>query len=407
MSRKHALFISGALVFISLVVSAGLAGYRSWQVRHEQHLRQSCLATYETENWKELERIASEWSRWNPDAADAWLFRADVAQKQGDFHRTVEFLGRVPESDPKIVPALVEALELQFGVLNRPFDAVGTCRRVLELDPKLMIVHQRLIFFYAITQQRTKMIEQIRASIEFKSEPRDAYVYLMLSDHLHFTNGYELNTRWLSGTPDSEVLLLARAIQMSETLSKLEDQTVETEAEHRDRAKLMSDYLQLFPHNSALLQYFLRMHEIDWNVDEVERLLTQVPDDVAGDSLFWRYRGWYHAARGEFDKSEKAYRHSAQLFPLDWHTWHGLAGMLRRTKSLAEAERLQKLALQGKELRKQLMQLSDVRAVTDKLLAEIADYALKCGDRQVADALDARLGLVRYGRQNPPNLFTP
>ena len=62
------------------------------------------------------------------------------------------------------------------------------------------------------------MIRQIRTAIEIGNEPRESYIYLFIADSLSFSNGIELNEKWLSGDPDSELYQVGEAIFTSETL---------------------------------------------------------------------------------------------------------------------------------------------------------------------------------------------
>lgn len=395
-SRRRSFLWVGIGLLILSGMWVGNWSYARWSKRYEDQLRIECQQSYQTQDWDQLQNTAEKWVKFNRESADGWLFLADAAQKKGDFERTIECLKRIPQSHPKAIPALLEASHLQFGLMNRPRDGVKTCREILKINPRVGAAHQRLIFWYALTIQRLSMIAQIREAIRQESESPDAYVYLMLSDHLSFTNGYALNSRWLTSDPQSELLIVARAVHMDDSLSRLENKDQEPEQARLAREQLMRDYLKQYPSNPALLRYFLRSSAAAGDVEQVGRLLEQVPDEAADDSVFWRYRGWYHAAFSEFEQSEQAYRRAIELFPLDWHVWHELAGVLRRTGDLKVAEEMEKLALAGKQLRKELLQLPDAQAVPPSLLERIGLYAKSCGDRQVAEAIKARMTPISF-----------
>jgi Flp pilus assembly protein TadD len=130
------------------------------------------------------------------------------------------------------------------------------------------------------------------------------------------------------------------------------------------------------------------------DIDDVGQLLAEAPADAWDDSTFWRFRGWYHHQFDDFDEAEKAYRKSLELYPLDWETWHNLAATLRQVKDLDGAEQAQMIALQGKELRKSIRQLSDARAVSPEIFTEMRDYCVACGDHLTAASLQTRIRLM-------------
>ena len=391
MLRKRLVLSLGAVVVIVVACVVGRSAYDKWVEHREEALKTQCRATYESDDWDRLEQLAREWLDLNPESADAWIFLADAAKQRNDLEHTVEYLKRVPRSDPKVVDALAEAINIEFGPLNRPLEGARLCEEVLGMAPRTPIPRQRLIFFHALTLQRVKMIAQIRQALELQCEAPEAYAYLVLSDHLSFTNGFKLNSQWLQEAPESELFLVARAVQMSETLSKLEDQTLESDEQRSERTKLMNQYLKQYPSNPPLLRHFLALAVEQSDIAEVGRLLKQVAPESSEDSVFWRYRGWYYAAVEDFEQAEVAYRKAGMLFRLDWHVWHELAAVLRRKGELDEAEYLERVALEGKTLRKELMQLPDVSKLTPEILERIGNYAEHCGDNLVAEAVRDRL----------------
>ena len=379
------------ILTVALLGVCGWWGYGYWIERTTAAYGQQCRELRNQKQWKALAQLGQQWSEWDPSSADAWLFQAEAAQESSSLETAVDLLARIPIDDKKAIPALIMKANIEFEDLNQPLDAVKTCHQLLQIKPSLPFANQRLIFFYALTSQRQKLIEQITAAIRLGCEPREAYAYLMISDALSFTNGFEVNSAWRQSSPDAEVFIVGRAVQMAQFIQALPnvDTSVYGTAETRDR--LMQDYLKKYPHNPALIRYFLHRAAGQGDVRQVGKLLSQVPDAHADDSIFWRYRGWYHNAHDELDEAEAAYRKSSTLFPLDWQTKHELASVLRRKQKLDEVERLQQLALEGKQISSDILQIPNAAAISGPMLARIQRYAANCGDDLVRQSLARRL----------------
>ena len=369
----------------------GFAEYQEqarWKRRAELNTR--CRQLSDEGKWVELEQLAREWREWNPDSDESLLFLADARLNQGDVVEAQDCLQRLPDTSDKIVPSLLLASELQLGPGNLPLAAPETLERVLKIDPSSSTAQQRLIFFYALTLQRTKMLTQLRQAVLTRSEPIEAYVYLVLSSHMTLTNGISYTSRWLQSDPENELLTVARAVHYANTMDSGANADDEPEAEKQALYQVMVNLLNEFPQNHALLRYFLRNKMQDFDVEAVGRMLEQIPQST-DSSVFWRYRGWHHAQNEELQKAERAYRKSLDLDRLDWHVWHELAGVLRRKGELDEAEELQKISVTGKDLRKELRQMPNVAAVSPELLVRIRDYAEMCGDVLVTQSLSGRI----------------
>jgi hypothetical protein len=78
---------------------------------------------------------------------------------------------------------------------------------------------------------------------------------------------------------------------------------------------------------------------------------------------------------------------------------------MRRCQRLDEVATWQQRALEGKEIRKQIFQLPNVRTAPQILLLRIARYMRDCGDHEIADQLLRELASVREGDEwgaSPP-----
>jgi len=382
--------MTGALV-LAAIGAASWWGYGAWVTRTTARYDSQCRALRSESQWAAMAQLAQEWSEWDPQSADAWLFRAEAAQESDSLKSAVEFLGEIPTTHKKAIPALILKTNIEFEDLNRPLAAVDTCQQLIRLKSNLPFPHQRLIFFYSLTSQRQELIKQITAAIRKGCEPREAYAYLMISDALTFTNGFEVNSAWLQSSPDSEVFIVGRAVQMAQFIQALPNVDTSIYGTVETRDKLMSDYLKQYPHNPELLRYFLHRAAGQGDVRQIGQLLTQVLDEYSDDSIFWRYRGWYHNAHDELEQAETAYRKSNALFALDWQTKHELAAVLRRRQELDEVETLQQLALEGKQISSDVQQIPNAAVISSEMLARIQRYAARCGYELVSQSLARRL----------------
>ncbi len=355
----------------------------------------SCRESIRAEDWDGLERLAGRWHAWAPFQAAPLIFQAEAANRRGEYKLAVERLDRLPDSDPLTPPALLGCSSLQFEQLNRPLDGAQTLERALRLDPRLAEARRRLIYFYAFTLQRRKMVQQAYEAIRQDCDLPETYVYLMLQDSLSFANAYDENTKWFRGDRDNELFLVARAIHRisSRGLDVTEDPREGTRGKdgsplHR---QVVAEYLARFPQNVELLAYHLQTSSEAGDLGEVERLLSHAPPAAATDNRFWRYKGWLHAARGELADAKQSYEKSLELNCYDNVTRHQLAGVERRFKRLDQVKLLEELALEGKNLRREMLGLKRVDSVPPEVLKRMALYARECGDTLVAGKLLLRI----------------
>ena len=262
------------------------------------------------------------------------------------------------------------------------------------------MAHQRLIFFYAFTLQRRKLIEEARVAIAGECEPREAYGYLFLADSLLLSNADAQNARWLEPDPTNELFAAAQAVHIAESLEgqiPRDDPVflakIKEGLEQRDEA--LRRLLEKYPHNLELLAFLLRQSVERGDVARVQELLLQSPAEAEFDNRFWRYRGWLLECDNELTESEAAYHQALKLHPLDWSTRHLLAGLMRRKGKLVQAERLDQIVLHANQLRRQFVEQPTMRAIPPRLLKELADYAAECDDSLIAETLHAQLS--RFG----------
>lgn len=389
---KRLIIVLITIVLLAAILIPTVRWYSERQRLSElKTLKDDCKSYVRNEDWESLRLAAERWSELEPTDANAWLNLADALQKLGEPPKSVEALLKVPKADRKVRPAYLLASEMQMREARQPLQGIATLETLRDIDPDAEIVRRQLISLYAITLQRQKMIREIYSAFQYRAEPKEAYVYLMLSDHLSFTNGFQLNTQWLSAAPDSELFAVARLVQLSDTLQRLEKQDEDTEEQKKTVREQMASLRQKYPKNRALLVTELERLVLEQNIEAVSELLSNSTDD-SDDSLMMRYRGWHCLMTEDYAKAEEYYRASIKLMPLDWRTWHELADVLRNLKRLDEAENAAKIAVIGKELRKICLTLPDASQAPEELLLQILNYATACGAKEVEEILRYRFG---------------
>ena len=373
---------------VLLIAGGAWPAYNWFKGSREKSFQANCTRVADAKDWKQLEQLSIQWLAWDKNNGYAWLFLAEASQQQGDFERTAECLSRLLDQDPKCVPALLERADLLFRKLNLPLEAVATCERVLKIDPLSAKAFERLIYFYSLTLQRRQLVQLIRQSVEVRREPPQAYVFVVLAGVVKFSNGLTTIDRWLEKNPDNEAFLVARA---SYAAIEKSSQATEQKEDTSGNTSLMEQCFVRFPRNLEVLAFEIEKNTDAGNVERVAELLLDLPDGADLDSRFWRFSGWLHAARNELDEAEKAYREAIQANVYDWRARHALANVLRQLGRTGEFEIAAGLALKGKKLERELLELPRASQVSGELLARVAEYAGECGDRQIADGIHRRL----------------
>jgi tetratricopeptide (TPR) repeat protein len=388
-----------------------LTGYRYWRGGRAYALRESCMAARQVRNWGEAERLAIEWATFDPEAADPLIIAAEAAMERGNYAAAGDYLELLPDNDPKTIPALLQRVDLMFGQLSRPDEAVRTLDRILTIDPGCCDARHRLTFYYAITLQRMKTVEATGKTIEFGCELPETYVYLIGADWLTLANTETVNTRWLAENPDEEMFAIA-AVRGEIANRGLEDSLEDEEAAAagstselaQSREARLRDLFDEHPQNLEALAFFLQKAQTAGDVEEVTRLLATAPPTALEDNRFWRFKAWVHGTRDELDEANAAYLKARELFPFDAIAMHEQAVIERKLGNEAEAARLADLADRGRTLRRIILQQPSVQATTPETMIKMADFIADCGGGFVAERLRQR---VRQSAQNPPSRDAP
>lgn len=362
----------------------------------------ACEAARSAEDWYSLRDSARRWVEWEPTASRGWWLAAEAAQQLQDHADLAHCLGKIPPSDPNALLAYSEKANLEWTVLNRPLDALQTSRRVLQMDERVLEVHSRVISFYAMTLQRSKMLQAIRRAIRARAEPRECYSYLMVADLMSFTNGADLNSRWLAAEPDEVRFKIGLAVHTSMSI----EQALGTSTGGRQELKQQADqqlawFLEKAPSDPVLLTHLMHTAYKASDLNRVAELLQQVSEEAAGDHMVWVFRAWYHSQMDEHERALEAIQEALKLHPISPLARHEYASILRRSQQSGVA-RQQQLAAVGRELRTRVLQLTTAADIDAALLREIQQFAADCGDDLVAAALQYRLA----SPAGQPSLFS-
>ncbi len=384
------------ILAVALVAIGSVAASSALKRKVVASFAETCRQAHEARDWPALEPAAQRWLAWEPGKAEPLLYLAEATFETAQYDRAAEALGQMPDGDPRTPKALLERSSLLFDVLNRPIEAAQTLERAIRLDPRHVEARRRLVFFYAFTLQRRKMVEAAYDAIQYDCDLPETYVYVISRDWMSFANGYDQNTKWMQSNPQEELFLVARAIYRI-TARGLD--SVDDPREDGPRApdgtpyhrQVAAEYLERFPQNLEILAYHLERGVTTGDIDQVERLLARAPKASADDNRFWRCRGWLHAARDRLEEAEACYRKALEINRYDWLTRHQLAGVLRRLKRFDEVQTLERVSKEGKDLRRDILQLENVAKVPAEILARMAQHAANCGDLLVADKLAQRI----------------
>jgi tetratricopeptide (TPR) repeat protein len=297
--RRRVFVVIGLLLIVAPASFYGYQWFRNYQFNAE------CEGARAAEDWYSLRDSARRWTEWEPTAGRAWWLAAEAAQKLEDHEDLAFCLGQVPATDPNSLVAYTEKANLEWTALNRPLDAMKTSLQVLQLDDRILVLHSRVISFYAMTLQRTRMLKAIRRALAVGAEPKECYTYLVLADFMAFANGADINSRWLAAEPDEVRFKIALAVNTAMSIEQNAGINVSEETDKliSEASQQLQWFLKDAPDDPALLGHLMHSAYKAGDVAGMESLLGRVGAEAADDHMVWLYRAWYHLQSDEQDEA--------------------------------------------------------------------------------------------------------
>lgn len=379
---------SGAIAIVGALALVATIGWYSWRTRQFARTVTATQYAIATSNWQEAKRLAEIWTAKAPRDGDAWMAMAEATRQLKEFDQTADALGKIPPSDPRYLKVLELRGDLLLSELGQPLAAIENWRKILSTKPDDAVAHQRLIYVFALTQQRANLVNQVRESIAQHCESNEAYLYLLLASNLQFSDGYLRMTEWRRAHPEDPALEIAQAVYASRVPPS---KTMSFFGENRfDPNKMITECLKKYPNNPEILAFIMDREITNGDVDSLRTRLENIPDETKDDPRFWRFRGWLAMAEQRSSDAITAYETCLRLYPFDWRARHALGTTLRLSNRPADAEIQASLASRGKSLEAQLLHLPNTASLTSSLLKEIELYALDCGDQSLSAALKSK-----------------
>jgi tetratricopeptide (TPR) repeat protein len=166
---------------------------------------------------------------------------------------------------------------------------------------------------------------------------------------------------------------------------------------------LINECLSKYPNNLEVLAFHLDVSSYEGNESKVLELLAHCPPSAEQDPRFWRYRGWYLSSQQRFAEAEEALRTALNLHPVDWRSRFQLAGVLRRLGKSVEATTEGTIAVQGKELHKELFERSNARDLNEAIISRMHEYVSRTGPESLRLAIERRIEWVAQSHQDSPH----
>ena len=317
------------------VLPVALWGFFQWRESARQQLVQQCQRLQGEKNWDELRKSADQLARIEPASAEPWIYKAAACEETRDLEAMIASIDRIAESHPRFAELQVHKLQAEFRELNRPWDGLKTCDRVLDVNPLVMPAHEESINFCLLTLQRAEMVRRIRRAINCRRERPEDYVFLATTSWFYHAAVYAANSTWLKSNP-SEVFEVAQAIPVYLSHGK----TGENAAQFVDIAPV-EQLINRYPENLELLNYLIQKYIDYGNMKAVEILLDRVPKtkDAEGDARLWRARAICQDAKGDLSAAAESLQKAFQCDPYWWTVHHELHQIYHRLGKQTLADR--------------------------------------------------------------------
>ena len=384
--RRIWIYVKVSSVFALLIVTL-YAGKWVYESNKLTTLEEECRVAKKKGDWITLEIKAREWASWEPDNYMPWMYAATAVQENGGTPTELAaYLKQLPENAPFLAFQELSDIRYRSGEVK---DAAKIFEQLVERDPTSVEAHRRLNFYYAMTVQRAKLINESMRAIELGAATPESFVYLVGADWLTFTNGYEVVAKWAEKYPnDNEDLQVASAVHLI-TAGYSESMTENPRMKEllANRKGLLKSLTKKFPDNIELLALQLSQAAFLADDETVRDLLSGVKANVDDDSRFWRFKGWYHAFHEQWAEAKEAYTTCLELNPYDWLCMHELSGVLRQLEEKEELKRIQAISFIGKQIQRDVLQAPRTDQLPIEVLLKIEKFIRDCGQAEVASKL--------------------
>ncbi|MEZ6087379.1 MAG: hypothetical protein R3C05_04985 [Pirellulaceae bacterium] len=377
------------------IVLGGRTLHRKYEV---EALRHDCQVSQRGENWRELLHHAERWTAIEPQNDDAWIYLATAKRFTEDWEGFVSAVENLPPTNPFYIPSLQAVGDVLIDETKDIRRAEQIFLQILSLDPNNHIAYQRLTFLYSMTLQNHKLHYVLRESIRRGEATAETYVYLTTLSSLNFSNGLFRVAQWKTGTSDywplesAHKVYLARAkpTQANRMVRRL-DASIAAYEDTRPGLDLLREN----PANPCLLAFYIELAMEVGDSAVVGKYLSLWPDDQRQDFRYWRYRGWHADMEDQLDLSLECYEKAVSIHPMDWKSRDGLA-MIQRSLGAPEAGGNAELAVIGKDLTREMLELPTGNDISASQLSALGQYAKRCGDTMVSEGITK---LITAGRR--------
>ena len=344
-------WIWGVLLTV-VVFGSFLLWSRSQQKRSISALREQFQMAREKGDWARCEQTAIEWGLLDPLSSEPILSAAVAAKNQNAVDRAVGYLMQLPSDAP--VEALVDLSRLQFFELDDPIHAIETTQRIAKRMPSNRDAHLQLLYYWAMTRQSSKLIEEAQRGIRDGACSLETFAYLFEGDRVRFKDELETNRRWSESWPDVECFHVAAVLAMVREAERLESKGGKTEFDPNDLRKKLDEDLALlghtFPGNQDVIAFRIQRAMNNGDAAIVRKLLKSAPVAFDRDHRYWRVKGWLLDFEQKPEEAVKEYSRSLAINPFDMQNYFERAGVYRQLGQLAQVESDTKLGILAKEL---------------------------------------------------------